>query len=303
MKNRMDSKTILDLIGNTPLIRLQRLGAQFPSIQIDIKAEWFNPGGSVKDRPALRMILEGEKSGKLNPDKVVLDSSSGNTAIAYAMIAAFRGYQVELVMPENVSEERRKILAAYRANVIYSDPLEGSDGAIREAHRRFKKNPSKYFMPDQYNNAFNPKAHEETTAQEIWEQTSGQVTHLVAGIGTGGTVMGTGRGLKAHNSKIQVIAVEPADALHGLEGMKHMASSIVPGIYNEKFLDQKISIETEDAYEMTRALAREEGILVGQSSGAVLCGILKVAGQLKEGLIVGVFPDGGDKYLTTRVWE
>ncbi|MBI1884220.1 MAG: cysteine synthase [Chlamydiae bacterium] len=297
------SKTVLDLVGNTPLLRLQRLGKEFSPVQFYVKAEWFNPGGSVKDRPALRMILEGERSGKLTQDLVILDSSSGNTAIAYAMIAAFRKYKVELVMPENVSDERKKILNAYGAKVIYTDPLEGSDGAIREAHRRLKENPQKYFMPDQYNNPFNPKAHEEGTAQEIWAQTEGKVTHLLAGIGTGGTVTGTGRGLKKHNPKIQVIAVEPAGALHGLEGMKHMASSIVPGIYDEKSLEGKVSVETEDAYEMTRALSHEEGILVGQSSGAVLWGMFQVAKKLKEGLIVGVFPDGGDKYLTTRVWE
>ncbi len=300
---KINASKILDLIGNTPLIKLGKIGVEYEPVQIYIKAEWFNPGGSVKDRPALRMVLEGERSGKLTRNKIILDSSSGNTAIAYAMIAACKGYQVELVMPENVSEERKKILNAYGATVIYTDPLEGSDGAIREAHRRYKLNPQKYFMPDQYNNPFNPKAHEETTAKEIWEQTGGQVTHFIAGIGTSGTVMGTGRGLKSYNPKIKVIATEPAGSLHGLEGMKHMATSIVPGIYQESFLDQKISVETEDAYDMTRRLSKEEGILVGQSSGAVLWAALQVAKELKEGIIVGVFPDGGDKYLTTRVWE
>ncbi len=300
---KINASKILDLIGNTPLVKLERIGSEYEPVQIYIKAEWFNPGGSVKDRPALRMVLEGERSGKLTRDKIILDSSSGNTAIAYAMIAACKGYQVELVMPENVSEERKKILNAYGAKVVYTDPLEGSDGAIREAHRRFKLDPKKYFMPDQYNNPFNPKAHEETTAKEIWEQTGGQITHFIAGIGTSGTVMGTGRGLKSYNPKVNVIAAEPAGSLHGLEGMKHMATSIVPGIYQESFLDQKISVETEDAYDMTRRLSKEEGILVGQSSGAVLWAALQVAKGLKEGIIVGVFPDGGDKYLTTRVWE
>ena len=296
-------KNLLDLIGNTPLIKLQKMGLEFHPVQIFIKAEWFNPGGSVKDRPAYRMILEGERSGQLTKDKIILDSSSGNTAIAYAMIASSRGYKVELVMPKNISEERKKILEAYGARVIYTDPLEGSDGAIREAHRRYQQNPQKYFMPDQYNNPFNPKAHEDTTAQEIWQQTEGKITHFVAGIGTSGTVMGTGRGLKAHNPKVHVIAVEPAGALHGLEGMKHMASSIVPGIYEESFLDLKISVETEDAYDMVRRLSKEEGVLIGQSSGAVLWGAFQVAKKLKEGVIVVVFPDGGDKYLSTRVWE
>jgi cysteine synthase B len=303
MKTVEIGQTILDLIGNTPLIKLERLGAVNSAVEIYAKAEWYNPGGSVKDRPARRMILEGEKSGKLTKDKILLDSSSGNTAIAYAMIAAHRGYRVELVMPGNVSEERKKILDVYGAKVIYSDPLEGSDGAIREAHRRYEENPEKYFMPDQYNNPFNPKAHEETTAVEIWNQTQGKVTHVVASIGTSGTAMGTGRGIKKFDSKVQIVAVEPAGPLHGLEGMKHMSTSIVPGIYKESFLDRKISVETEDAYEMVRRLGREEGLLVGQSCGAVLWGARKLASEIEQGVIIGIFPDAGDKYLSTRVWE
>ena len=303
MKTVEIGQSILDLIGNTPLIRLERLGSVHPSVEIYVKAEWYNPGGSVKDRAARSMILEGEKSGKLTKDKIILDSSSGNTAIAYAMIAAHRGYHVELVMPGNVSEERKKILDVFGAKVIYSDPLEGSDGAIREAHRRYEENPGKYFMPDQYNNSFNPKAHEETTAVEIWNQTQGRVTHVVASIGTSGTAMGTGRGIKKFDSKVQIVAVEPAGPLHGLEGMKHIATSIVPGIYKESFLDRKIPVETEDAYEMVRRLGREEGLLVGQSSGAVLWGARKLASEIEQGVIVGIFPDGGDKYLSTRVWE
>jgi len=296
-------QSILDLIGNTPLIKLERLGAVNPSVEIYVKAEWYNPGGSVKDRPARRMILEGEKSGKMSMDKILLDSSSGNTAIAYAMIAAHRGYRVELVMPGNVSEERKKILDVYGAKVIYSDPLEGSDGAIREAHRRYDENPDKYFMPDQYNNPFNPKAHEDTTAVEIWNQTQGRVTHVVASLGTSGTAMGTGRGIKKFNSRVQIVAVEPAGPLHGLEGMKHIATSIVPGIYKESLLDRKIPVETEDAYEMVRRLGREEGLLAGQSCGAVLWGARKLASEIEQGVIVAIFPDGGDKYLSTRVWE
>lgn len=307
MNPKQIGANVIDLIGNTPLVRLRNIGCDVAPVQMLVKAEWFNPGGSVKDRPAREMILEGERSGKLTRNKTILDSSSGNTAIAYAMIAASLGYRAELVMPKNVSDERKKILDAFGALIVFTDPLEGSDGAIREAHRRYGEDPDKYFMPDQYNNEHNPLAHEKTTAQEIWRQTQGRVTHLVAAIGTGGTVMGTGRGLRVHNRDVQVVAVEPAGSLHGLEGMKHMASSIVPGIYKDDFPDRKIPVETEDAYEMVRRLSREEGIFVGQSSGAVLWAALQIARELKrdgrDGIIVAIFPDGGDKYLSTRVWE
>lgn len=295
-------ETILDQIGKTPLVELRRIPAGL-GVEIYAKAEWFNPGGSVKDRPAWRMIQEGIREGKLTKGKTILDSSSGNTAIAYAMIGAALGYAVEMVVPGNVSEERRKILQAFGAKLTISSPMEGSDGAIREARRILKGNPGKYFMPDQYNNEFNPRAHYETTGVEIWEQTRGRVTHFLATIGTGGTVMGTSRRLKEYNPKIQCFAVEPEDAFHGLEGMKHMASSIKPGIYDEKKLDGVIPVNTEKAYEMARRLAREEGIFVGQSSGAVAVCALELAKKIKKGVIVGVFPDGGDKYLSTRVWE
>lgn len=295
--------SILEHIGNTPLLALQQLDKPYHPVRIYVKAEWLNPGRSVKDRPALRMIEEGEKSGELTKDKVLLDASSGNTAIAYAMIAAVKGYRVELVMPANVSEERKVILRNFNAKVYYSDALEGSDGAIMQARKIYESDPERYFMPDQYNNLANPLAHQETTAKEIWEQTHGEITHFVATLGTSGTAVGAGRGLKAFNKDIKIIAVEPAGSLHGLEGMKHIPTSIRPSIYDESVIDEKFSIETEDAYEWVKRLAVEEGLLVGQSSGAAIWGAIQVAKQIKSGCIVTVFPDGGRKYLSTRVWE
>jgi cysteine synthase B len=296
-------ESALDLIGNTPLLEISRITEGIPSgVKIYAKLEGFNPGGSVKDRPALRMIQEGLKSKKLRPGKTLLDSTSGNTGIALAMIGSVLGYPVELVVPGNVSVERKQIIAAYGAKVTYSDPMEGSDGAIRLCRKILEENPEKYFKPDQYFNPMNPQAHYENTGPEIYQQTHGTITHFVAGIGTGGTVMGTGRYLKEMNSKIQVIAVEPDDALHGLEGLKHMASSIVPGIYHEEALDGKIPVSTEDAYSMVYRLSQEEGVLVGQSSGAALFASLKVARKLQSGVIVTIFPDFGDKYLTTNLW-
>lgn len=298
------SFSLLSHIGNTPLIKITKLKDKaLNGVQIYAKAEWFNPGGSVKDRPALRMIQTGEERGELTKDKIIMDSTSGNTGIAYALIGAVKGYKVRLVMPGNVSEERKRIVKAYGAEIIFTSPLEGSDGAIREARRIYREDPRKYFMPDQYNNPANPEAHYETTGKEIIEQTNGSITHFVAGIGTGGTIMGTGRRLKEFNSKIKVIAVEPATPLHGLEGLKHMESSIVPGIYKEEFLDGKINVQTEDAYDMTLRLAKEEGLFVGYSSGAAMQGALEVARQIKKGAIVTVFPDSGDKYLSTSLWE
>jgi cysteine synthase B len=271
-------------------------------VELLAKAEYANPGGSVKDRPALRMIREGIRENKLAKGKTILDSSSGNTGIAYAMIGASLGYRVELVIPENAGEKRR-IAEAFGANVILTDPLEGSDGALLEAQARYEKNPDRYFMPDQYNNPNNWKAHYNTTAMEIWKQTEGRVTHFVAGIGTSGTLMGTGRRLKELNPKIEVIAVEPADALHGLEGLKHMASSIVPGIYDPKVHDRKVSVYTEDAYEMVCRAAREEGLLTGYSSGAALQGAFEIAQGIKEGVVVTILPDRGDRYIHSRFWD
>jgi len=296
-------ESVLDLIGNTPLLEIQRITEGLHSgVRVFAKLEGNNPGGSVKDRPALRMIQEGLRTGDLRPGKTILDSTSGNTGIALAMIGCVLGYPVELVIPANVSNERKIIISAYGAKVIYSDPMEGSDGAIRLCREILHKDPEKYYKPDQYFNPMNPQAHYETTGPEIYRQTNGSITHFLAGIGTGGTVMGAGRYLKGINPNIQVIAVEPDDALHGLEGLKHMASSIVPGIYHEEELDSKIPVSTEDAYSMVYRLSQEEGVLVGQSAGAALFAALKIARKLRSGTVVTIFPDYGDKYLTTNLW-
>jgi len=296
-------ESILDLIGDTPLLEISRITAGIaPGVRIFAKLEGFNPGGSVKDRPALRMIEEGIRAGKLRPGKTILDSTSGNTGIALAMAGSVLGYPVELVIPGNVSAERKRIIHAYGAKVIYSDPLEGSDGAIRLCRKILADNPEKYFKPDQYFNPMNPQAHYETTGPEIYRQTNQSVTHFIAGIGTGGTIMGAGRYLKEVNPAIKVIAVEPDDALHGLEGLKHMASSILPGIYHEEELDDKIPVSTDDAYAMVYRLSQEEGVLVGQSSGAAMFAALKLARKLQSGTLVVIFPDFGDKYLTTNLW-
>ena len=294
--------SVVEQIGNTPLLRLQ--DPNIPdAVEVYAKLEYFNPGGSVKDRPAKRMIEDGERSGLLVEGKTILDSTSGNTGIAYAMIGAAKGYPVKLAMPSNVSRERKAILAAYGADVVYTDPGELSDGAIVEAQRLFESSPEIYFKPDQYNNPSNWKAHRDTTAPEIWEQTKGRVTHFVASIGTSGTVMGTGRGLKALNDKISIIAVEPSDPFHGIEGLKHMESSIVPGIYDESFLDFKVPVDTEVAYDMALSLPKKHGVLVGQSSGASYWAAIEVARQLEEGVVVTIFCDGGDKYMSTPMWQ
>lgn len=297
-------QSVLDLVGNTPLVRINRITEGLPEgVEVYAKLEGYNPGGSVKDRAALSMIEDAERTGRLTKDKIILDSTSGNTGIAYAWIGAVKGYKVELVVPANVSQERKKILDAFGAKVIFSNPLEGSDGAIRLAWKLYVEEPDKYCKLDQYNNPSNPLAHFNNTGAEIIEQTEGRVTHFIASIGTGGTVMGTGRKLKEFNKNIQVIAVEPDSPLHGLEGLKHMASSIVPGIYHEEELDSKVPAPTEDSYKMVKRLAREEGLFVGQSSGAAMWGALEVAKKLKQGVVVAIFPDGGDKYLSTRLWE
>ncbi len=296
-------ESVLDLVGNTPLLEIQRLRGTLPSkVRIFAKLEGLNPGGSVKDRPAVWMVRDGLRTGKLQPGKTILDSTSGTTGIALAMAGAALGYPVELVMPANVSAERKKIVAAYGASVVFSDAMEGSDGAIRLCRTLYESDRQRYFKPDQYFNEVNPLAHFESTGPEIWNDTGGQITHFVAGIGTGGTIMGTGRYLKSRNRGIQVIAVEPDDAWHGLEGLKHMASSLVPGIYHEEELDRKISVATDEAYELVYRLGEEEGIVVGQSSGAALTGALKVARELSEGVIVVIFSDFGDRYLSTHLW-
>ncbi|MFC1537034.1 PLP-dependent cysteine synthase family protein [Pseudomonadota bacterium] len=298
---------ILDLIGNTPLVELRHITAHLPeNIRILAKLERFNPGGSVKDRPALRMIQDGLKSGALTNDKIILDSTSGNTGIALAMIGAALGYKVRLVLPGNVSDERKRICRAYGAELLFSDPLEGSDGSIVEARRIYESDPERYFKPDQYNNPANPTAHEETTGPEIWRDTDGSVTHFIASLGTSGTLVGTGRFLKRTNPEIQIIAAEPDSPFHGIEGLKHIESGIVPGIYDSSIHDRLIGISTDDAYDMTQRLAREEGILSGQSCGCALATALKVAEELTEagepGEIVAIFPDGGEKYLSTPVF-
>ena len=299
--------SVLDLIGNTPLLRLKRFEQECPGVELYAKAELQNPGGSVKDRPAARMLREGERSGALVPGKIILDATSGNTGIAYAMIAAARGYRVRLCVPENVTPERKRILQAYGAELIWTDPLDGSDGAIREARRLFEAEPGRYFYPDQYNNDENWRAHYDGTGVEIIAQTEGRVTHFVAGLGTSGTFVGVGRRLRAFAQErgrdIKLISVQPNSPMHGLEGLKHMDSAIVPGIYDPSLADENLEVETEDAYRMVRRLAAEEGLLVGISSGAALAASLRVARPLTSGLIVTIFCDGGDRYLSERFWD
>ncbi len=293
--------SLLDQIGNTPLFLIRRIPPSediSPNVQIFGKAEWFNPGGSVKDRPALAMVLDGEARGLLKPGKTILESTSGNTGIGLALIGAVKGYSVKLVMPENVSNERKSILSAYGAELIFTDPLEGSDGAILEARRIYEEDPDRYFKPDQYNNPANWLAHYRTTGVEIWQQTHHQITHFIAGLGTSGTLMGTGRRLKDYNPNIQIIAVEPADEFVVIEGLKHMETAIVPGIYDELFPDLNLGIFPEEADEMTKRLAQEEGLFVGISGGAALAAALKVAQDLENGVIVVLLPDGGEKYLS-----
>jgi len=289
------------------MAQIQRLATHLPdNIRIHAKLERFNPGGSVKDRPAMWMIREGIEQGRLSKDKIILDSTSGNTGIALAMIGAALGYRVRLVMPGNVSDERKRICRAFGADLVFSDPLEGSDGAIILARSINEADPEMYFKPDQYNNPSNPRSHEESTGPEIWRDSEGKVTHFIASLGTSGTLVGTGRYLKKVNPAIQVIAAEPDSPFHGIEGLKHIESSIVPGIYDPSVFDQKIGISTDEAYDLTQRLASEEGILSGQSCGCALACALKVAEQLaaegKPGEIVAIFPDGGEKYLSTPVF-
>jgi cysteine synthase B len=300
---RPRAANVLSLVGNTPLLRIRALARDLPDdVRVYAKLEGYNPGGSVKDRPALNMIQDGLASGKLRPGKTILDSTSGNTGIGLAMVGAALGYPVKLVMPENVSVERKKVINAYGAEIVYSDPMEGSDGAIRLCRKILAGDPERYFKPDQYNNPANPLAHYEGTGPEIWAQTEGRITHFVAAIGTSGTIMGTGRYLKERSRAIQIIAAEPEDAFHGLEGLKHMASSIVPGIYHENELDQKLGIGTDEAYNMVYRLGREEGLIVGQSCGAAYVAALQVARTLTQGTVVVIFPDFGDRYLSTNLW-
>lgn len=288
--------SLISSIGNTPLVQIQQIAKHLQRIRIFAKAEWLNPGGSVKDRAGLKIIEDGERSGELTKDKVILDFTSGNTGITYAMIGAVKGYKIELVVPENISEEREKALEAYGVELIFTDPILGSDGALIEAQKIYKSNPEKYLFADQYNNPSNWRAHYETTGLEILHQTQGKITYFVAGVGTGGTLIGTGRRLKEFNPHIRLLGVQPDSGFHGIEGLKHIDSAIRPGLYDDTILDGTFFVKTEDAYEMAIRLAREEGLWVGPSSGAALWASLKLAESVKKGLIVTIFPDGGARY-------
>jgi cysteine synthase B len=292
-------------IGNTPLVRLRRVTAGLPdSVELYAKAEFANPGGSVKDRAALAMILDGERSGKLTPEKTILDATSGNTGIAYAMLGAARGYRVTLLLPANASLARKQILKRFGAEIIETDPLEGTDGAQAAAREIARKNPDRFFYPDQYNNAANWQAHFATTAPEIWWQTHGRVTHFVAGLGTTGTFVGTARRLKEFNPSLLAAAVQPDSPLHGLEGVKHLETAHVPGIYEPTLVDRTLEIATEDAQAMTRRLAREEGLFVGPSSGANVLAALRLAEQIDgDGVVVTILCDGGGKYIEDSFWN
>lgn len=301
LRSGVDSVT--QLVGNTPLARLHLFDEEFPGVEVHAKLEWFNPGGSVKDRAALAMVEAGERSGALTHSKTLIDSTSGNTGVAYAMVCAAKGYRCKLVMPANVSQERKQLVTAYGAEIVYSDGMEGSDGAITLCRELIAQEPDLYFYPDQYSNPANPLAHYNGTGLEILEQTSGRVTHFVAGLGTTGTFTGTARRLKEHDPSIRTIAVQPDDAFHGLEGLKHLPSSIVPQIWDEGLADQVWGAPTEPAYDLARLVARTEGLLVGHSCGAALWAVRRLAAEVREGVIVTIFPDGGDRYLSTGIYR
>jgi cysteine synthase B len=291
-------------IGNTPLLRLRHLARDLPAgVDLLLKAEHLNPGGSVKDRPALRMILEGEQSGRLYPGKTILDATSGNTGIAYAMIGAARRYPVTLCLPKNASDERKRILRIYGATLIETNPLEGSDGAQVLAREMAAREPHKYFYPDQYNNENNWRAHYDGTAREIWEQTGGRVTHFISGLGTCGTFVGVARKLKELNPRLRAISMEPNSPIHGLEGLKHLPTSRMPGIFDPNLADERVEVQTEAAQAMTVRLAREEGLFVGVSSGANVSAALALAADLpRDSVVVTILCDGGERYMTERFW-
>jgi cysteine synthase B len=295
--------SVLQLIGNTPLVSFRHLAAEVAPVEVYAKAEWYNPGGSVKDRAALAMVLDGERRGLLTRDKVLVDATSGNTGIAYAMICAERGYRVRLALPKNASNERKQNLMAYGAELVLTDPHEGTDGAQRYVKRLVESEPDKYFYPDQYNNDANWRAHYETTAMEIWRQTQGRVTHFVTGLGTSGTFMGVTRRLKELNPAIRCISMQPDSPLHGLEGLKHMPTALVPGIYDPDIADEEVQVDTEDAHAMALRLAREEGVLVGVSSGANMVAAMRVAGGIDRGVVVTMFCDSAAKYLSESFWQ
>jgi len=293
---------LLATVGHTPLIELKQIARCVAPVRIMAKAEWFNPGGSVKDRPALNMILDGERSGRLTRDKIILDATSGNTGIAYAMFGAAMGYRVTLALPKNAGALHQRILRAYGAEMVLTDPQKGSDGAIEEAIRLHEQDPGKYFYADQYTNDANWQAHYDGTAVEILEQTKGKLTHFIAGLGTSGTFTGTGKRLREHDPDIKLISVQPDSPMHGLEGWKHMATSIKPAFYDESMADATREVRTEDAQRMLKRLAVEEGLLVSPSAGAAVQAALDVAGGLKDGLIVTVMPDNAMKYLDHHFW-
>lgn len=298
--------SVLDQIGNTPLIDLSHFAHRNgvgKGVKVLAKAEWFNPGGSVKARAALQIVREGEQSGELAPGKTIIDSSSGNTGIALALIGAVKGYPVELVMPSNVSAERKALVRAYGAKLIETDPLGGSDGAILRVRERVAANPDRYFYANQYNNPANWRAHFLTTGPEIWQQTGGRVTHFVTGLGTSGTLIGIGRYLKQRNPAIRVLAIQPEDELEVIEGLKHLATAIVPGIYDEDVPDEQITIDAETTWTMTRRLAQEAGLFVGLSAGAAVASAINVAAGLSEGVVVTVLPDDGSKYVSLGIFD
>jgi cysteine synthase B len=303
---RTQAEPLLDTVGNTPLLRLEKIPLEYPGVEILVKAEYFNPGGSVKDRAARNMVLDGVRSGKLNHSRVILDSTSGNTGIAYAMIGANRGYKVKLCLPANASEERKRILRAYGAEMVFSDPGEGSDGAIRLCRQIYMADPDLYFYPDQYNNPANWKAHYEHTGPEIIKQTAGQLTHFVTALGTSGTFTGVSRRLKRELPDVKCYSAQPSSGFHGLEGLKHMPTAIVPGIYDPTLADGNLWIETEDAYRMVKRLAREEGLLVGISSGCNVHAATLLARECVErgetATIVTFVCDSADKYLSEHFW-
>jgi len=297
---------VLELIGNTPLLRISRIGSEFPNVEFYAKAEWFNPGGSVKDRPALSMIQAGLASGALRPGKTIIDATSGNTGIAYAMIGAALGYPVRLCLPDSASHERKRILGALGAGLVITSGDEGTDGAIRRVHEIVAAEPEKYFYPDQYSNPANWQAHYRTTAMEIWEQTNGSITHFVAALGTSGTFVGTARKLKELSPSIRCISLQPDAAFHGLEGWKHMQTALRPAIYDDTLADENLEVSTEQAYRLVKRIAREEGLLVSPSAAAALLGCFHIAKGIapsQHALIVTVFADSASKYLTERFWD
>src|ERR1700741_1417177 len=296
-------ESLLDRIGNTPLLRLERVGLDFPNVEFCGKAEWFNPGGSVKDRPAMSMIQAGLASGALAADKTIIDATSGNTGIAYAMIGAALGYPVKLCLPDSASEERKRILAAFGAELVITPGDEATDGAIRRVQQIVAADPQKYFYPDQYSNPANWQAHYHTTANEIWEQTAGRITHFVAGLGTSGTFVGVTRRLKELNPEIECISLQPDSPFHGIEGAKHRATALVPDIYDPGLADRNLEISAEDAHAMVRRLAREEGLLVGISAGGGEGGGKQMSRENSGAVVVCVLPDGAEKYLSERFWD